>query len=109
MTERQVWSAGAVAALVLLAWLAGPWTPLKRALSGPGGNVQLGTPGDTGGGVTGYQGLGWDGSRPWPYRARGGLFHPPACGEGRTGLINWGWDWIAYPPGEAEQLTLSAR
>lgn len=104
MDERRIWSAGAIAALALLVWLAGPWTPLRKPPA-PAGNLQLAVGlGDKGGGTGGYEGLSWHPGRAYAHHTRGGLFHPPACGEGRTGLIEWGWDWIACPPSETSQL-----
>jgi hypothetical protein len=50
----------------------------------------------------GWQGTTWSPQRPRvPYYCRGGLYHPPVAGEGRTGLLEHGWAWIADPPSEA--------
>jgi hypothetical protein len=50
----------------------------------------------------GWQGTTWSPYQPRvPYYCRGGLFHPPVAGEGRTGLLMHGWGWVANPPSEA--------
>ena len=70
---------GAVIAVFL-----SPWSPL----------VQRSAP-------QGHEGQTWSPYAPRvPHYARGGLYHPPVCGEGRTALILHGWDWIASPPSE---------
>lgn len=70
---------GAVAVVLL-----SPWSPL----------VQHAAP-------DGLEGVTWSPPQPLkPHLARGGLFHPPLAGEGRTGLMVHGWAWISAPPSE---------
>jgi hypothetical protein len=73
-------------AAVVLLGLASPASPLAKA---------------AGSGVTGLDDVTWAPRAPRMHKTRGGLFHPPACGEGRSCLMGWGWDWIAHPPSEA--------
>jgi hypothetical protein len=60
-----------------------PWSPL----------VQKAAP-------EGQEGVTWSPNIVRAHVTRGGLYHPPVCGEGRTGLIEHGWDWISSPPSE---------
>jgi hypothetical protein len=53
------------------------------------------------GGVSGLQGVTWSPSQPAGHQTVGGLWHPPTCGQGRTGLIKYGYGWIAGPPSES--------
>lgn len=76
----------AVGAAAVIVFLASPLSPLAKQTNR----------------TEGYQGVTWSPRGPAAHHTRGGLFHPPAAGEGRTGLICWGWDWIASPPGEAQ-------
>jgi len=46
------------------------------------------------------QGVTWAPYSPQPHVARGGLLHPPLCGQGRTALLENGWAWITNPPSE---------
>lgn len=48
----------------------------------------------------GLQGVTWNPYNPRPHVTRGGLYHPPLCGQGRTGLLENGWAWITNPPSE---------
>ncbi len=48
----------------------------------------------------GLQGVVWAPYDPQPHVARGGLYHPPLCGQGRTALLENGWAWITNPPSE---------
>jgi hypothetical protein len=48
----------------------------------------------------GLQGVTWAPFNPQPHQARGGLYHPPLCGQGRTALLENGWAWITNPPSE---------
>lgn len=48
----------------------------------------------------GWEGTTWSPFSPTAHVARGGLYHPPLCGQGRTGLIENGWAWITNPPSE---------
>jgi hypothetical protein len=75
-------AAGAAAVLVLL---AAPVSPLaKRAAA-----------------IDGWTGTTWSPQNPRvPYYCRGGLYHPPVAGEGRSGLLRHGWAWISDPPSE---------
>lgn len=51
--------------------------------------------------ASGWAGTTWSPTQPRvPYYCRGGLFHPPLAGQGRSALIAEGWGWIADPPGE---------
>ena len=86
--DRTGWLLLALLAVVAIAagWLCCPWSPLSD-------------------GARGTAGVTWRPSEPYQRMRRGGLFHPPAAGENRTGLIEWGWDWIARPPSEAQQVT----
>lgn len=71
---------GAVAVVML-----SPMSPLTRKAAVTGG----------------WEGTTWSPAQPRvPYYGRGGLYHPPVCGEGRTGLLRHGWGWIADPPSE---------
>jgi hypothetical protein len=77
-------AAAAVAAVVLLAVLISPWSPLTRKAA-----------------PDGLEGTTWSPSQPRVgHYARGGLWHPPVAGQGRTALIRNGWAWIASPPSE---------
>jgi hypothetical protein len=46
------------------------------------------------------EGVNWAPFDPQPHHARGGLYHPPLCGQGRTALLENGWAWITNPPSE---------
>lgn len=91
MDERKLMTT--IAALIVLAagvllWLSSPSSPFAaQADPGEGGNT------------TWQPGVKVERQ---PYVSPGGLYHPPGSGAGRTALMNWGWDWIASPPGEAE-------
>jgi hypothetical protein len=75
-------AAGAAAVLVLL---LAPASPLARRAAA----------------VDGWTGTTWAPAGPKvPYYCRGGLYHPPVAGEGRTGLLEHGWAWITDPPSE---------
>lgn len=61
-----------------------PWSPLAKAAV-----------------PQGWAGATWSPSAPRPpHYDRGGLYHPPVCGEGRTDLIRHGWPWMDRPPSE---------
>lgn len=50
----------------------------------------------------GWAGTTWSPYKPRvPYYCRGGMYHPPVAGEGRTGLLAHGWGWISDPPTES--------
>lgn len=91
MDERKlitIIGALAVAVFGVLLWLSSPSSPFAPAADpGEGGNT------DWQPGVK---------VERQPFVAPGGLYHPPTAGAGRTSLIDWGWQWIASPPGEAE-------
>lgn len=75
-------AAGGAAAVVLMS----DWSPMARKAQAVSG---------------GWQGTTWGPQTPRvPYYCRGGLYHPPVAGEGRTGLLMHGWGWIADPPSE---------
>jgi hypothetical protein len=73
----------AVGALAVAVALISPWSPLVQATA-----------------PEGQQGLTWAPWAPVAHYARGGLYHPPLCGEGRSNLIRHGWAWIYAPPSE---------
>ena len=77
---------GAVVAVGAVILLASPLSPVAQAA----------------GGVSGLQGVTWSPQRPAGHQAIGGLWHPPTCGQGRTGLIRYGWAWISQPPSEMQ-------
>jgi hypothetical protein len=84
MTREQMLACGAVLAAAVLGFVfLSPWSPL----------VQKAAP-------DGLEGVTWSPHTLSPHRIRGGLFHPPVCGEGRTGLMAHGWAWISSPPSE---------
>lgn len=80
--EQALWLAVLGAAAVAVAFLS-PWSPLARKAS-----------------PDGMEGVTWSPVNPQPHRSRGGLYHPPLCGQGRTALIANGWAWITNPPSE---------
>lgn len=90
MSERQLIagiSAGIVLSALILGWLASPASPFAATIDpGEGGQVSW-RPGVE--------------SRR-PFVAPGGLYHPSAAGQGRSALIEWGWEWISSPPSEAQ-------
>jgi hypothetical protein len=79
----------AVVAAAAAGLLLSPLSPLARAAAG-------------GPGVSGLEGVTWSPAKPAGHLAQGGLWHPPLCGQGRTGLIRYGWAWISQPPSEAQ-------
>lgn len=84
MSREQLTAAAAVAAVLLLGVLISPWSPLVTKAA-----------------PQGQEGMTWSPMQPRvPHYARGGLWHPPTAGEGRTGLLKHGWAWIADPPSE---------
>jgi hypothetical protein len=85
MTREQALVLAAVAVGAVLACMLSPWSPLAQQAA-----VQ-----------SGGQGTTWAPYHPRvPYYQRGGLYHPPVAGLGRTCLLLYGWDWIASPPSE---------
>ena len=81
-TAMLLLAAGAAAVLLLL---IAPASPLARRAAA----------------VDGWTGTTWAPDKPLvPHYCRGGLWHPPVAGEGRTGLIKHGWAWITDPPSE---------
>lgn len=84
MTRDQAALLALLGAAVILGVLASPWSPLARQAA-----------------PEGWEGTTWSPAKPRvPHYARGGLWHPPVAGQGRTALIRNGWDWIATPPSE---------
>lgn len=77
---------GGLAAAAAVGLLASPLSPIARQA----------------GGVSGLQGVTWSPRQPAGHQAIGGLWHPPTCGAGRTGLIKYGWAWISQPPSEMQ-------
>ena len=83
-----------IAAALVAGWLVSPWSPFRSEQAD--GITTTTAPRDP---------AMWSSGRPvthQPYLAPGGLAHPSSAGQGRSGLIAWGWEWIASPPGEAE-------
>lgn len=85
LTREQGLALGFAAVAVLLGFIMSPWSPLtQKAAVGAG-----------------WEGTTWSPQQPRVgHYARGGLYHPATCGEGRTGLLMHGWGWIADPPSE---------
>jgi hypothetical protein len=83
MSAEMLGAAAAVAAVLLVGVMLSPWSPLAQKAA-----------------PQGQEGLTWSPMAPRPHYARGGLFHPPVAGQGRTALIRNGWAWIADPPSE---------
>ena len=84
-TDAQLWLLAAGAAAIGVLMLA-PASPLAKSANAV---------------AAGWQGTTWSPQKPRvPYYCRGGLLHPAVAGEGRTGLVTHGWDWIADPPSE---------
>ena len=83
MSREQALLIGAVVLAFLAACLFSPWSPLARKAA-----------------PDGFQGSTWSPAQPYQHVTSGGLYHPQVCGEGRTGLIQHGWEWIANPPSE---------
>jgi hypothetical protein len=82
-TQTVLLGAGAVAVGILL---VAPLSPLSKHAQAEG---------------EGWTGTTWSPYKPRkPYYCRGGIYHPPVAGEGRSGLLAHGWAWIADPPGE---------
>lgn len=76
---------GAAVAVALGFMLVSPWSPLVQQTAI----------------AEGHEGTTWSPRNPRvPYYQRGGLYHPPLTGQGRSGLILNGWAWIADPPSE---------
>lgn len=89
MTRDQALLCAGLVGVAAVGLAVSPLSPLaKRAGDGQG--------------VSGLQGVTWSPARPQGHNARGGLWHPPLCGQGRTGLIQYGWAWIAQPPSESQ-------
>lgn len=79
--EQALLVAGVVLGAIAMVLLS-PWSPLTQKAA-----------------PQGQEGQTWGPGQPLvPYLARGGLYHPPLAGEGRTGLLAHGWEWIANPP-----------
>jgi hypothetical protein len=87
---------GLAVAGVVLGWFASPASPLNTDESDPGNITTTTAPRQPAvwrsGAYTAHQ----------PYTVPGGLYHPASAGAGRSNCIEWGFDWIASPPGEAE-------
>lgn len=100
MNSREQLGLAAVGVAALIAVLASPWSPLPGAKAPvseggdiiwrqgyPVGHQHLCQPGDIAGGPM-----------PGPHA----LYRRPAMvGHNRSWLIEQGWDWMMYPPGEA--------
>jgi hypothetical protein len=83
MSRRDALVLAAVGAVALAVAFLSPWSPLARSAS-----------------PDGLEGVRWAPYNPQPHQARGGLYHPPLCGQGRTALLENGWAWITNPPSE---------
>lgn len=86
LTQGQALGIGALIVGVLAFCVLSPWSPVARKAAGDG-----------------WDGVTWSPTQPLaPHLARGGLWHPPLCGEGRTGLLQHGWAWVSEPPPEVQ-------
>jgi hypothetical protein len=83
LTRQQAAVLAAVGAVAVAVAFLSPWSPLARKAA-----------------PDGMEGVNWAPFDPQPHRARGGLYHPPLCGQGRTALLENGWQWITNPPSE---------
>jgi len=102
MTANLRWGLLLLGAAALAVWLLSDWSPTGTAKAAkappsglgdavwrqgyPSGHVHLCPPGDIPGGPL---------AGPHPLYRR-----PQRCGHHRTGLIDYGWDWILDPPSE---------
>lgn len=101
MTPEQQLGLAVLGAAAVIAVLASPWSPLPGAQAPsdeaagnviwrqgyPAGHQHLCKPGDIAGG---------------PMAGPHHLYRRPAeVGQNRNWLIQQGWDWMLYPPGEA--------
>jgi hypothetical protein len=83
--DATMWALG-LGALAAVALLLAPKSPLASQANAVS---------------SGWTGTTWSPYTPRkPHYARGGLYHPAVCGEGRTALLAHGWGWIADPPSE---------
>jgi hypothetical protein len=83
MTPDQARLLAALGLVAVAVAFLSPWSPLARQAA-----------------PDGLQGVRWSPYDPQPHVARGGLYHPRLCGQGRTALLENGWAWITNPPSE---------